>query len=75
MYNETSDIKTGQFPGQKAVLKTYLHSYSPSIMVEDRPLVLILPGGGYAYKSDREAESIALAFMAQGFHDWSIKYE
>ncbi|MCR5330203.1 MAG: alpha/beta hydrolase [Lachnospiraceae bacterium] len=74
MYNEMFDITTGQFPEQKAVLKTYLHSYSPSIRVEDRPLVLILPGGGYAYKSDREAEPIALAFMAQGFHAAVLDY-
>ena len=33
-----------------------------------RPLVLICPGGGYRYTSDREAEPVALRFNSLGFH-------
>ena len=32
-----------------------------------RPAILILPGGGYAMTSDREAEPVALQFLAKGF--------
>ena len=32
------------------------------------PMVLICPGGGYTMTSDREAEPVALAFLAQGIH-------
>ena len=32
-----------------------------------RPAVLILPGGGYAYTSPREAEPVALRFAASGY--------
>lgn len=30
-----------------------------------RPAILILPGGGYAMTSDREAEPVALQFLAK----------
>lgn len=35
---------------------------------EKRPVFLVLPGGGYGFQSDREAEPIALAFNAMGLH-------
>lgn len=31
-----------------------------------RPAVLVLPGGGYFMTSDREAEPVALAYLAEG---------
>ena len=33
-----------------------------------RPAILILPGGGYAMTSDREAEPVALQFLADQWH-------
>jgi dipeptidyl aminopeptidase/acylaminoacyl peptidase len=33
-----------------------------------RPLLLILPGGGYEYTSWREAEPVAKAFASEGYH-------
>ena len=33
-----------------------------------RPTVLILPGGGYAFRSDREAEPIAMHYLTHGFN-------
>ncbi|MFC6259897.1 alpha/beta hydrolase [Levilactobacillus fujinensis] len=32
-----------------------------------RPLVILLPGGGYEFRSDRENEIVALQYLAQGF--------
>lgn len=32
-----------------------------------RPLVVLLPGGGYEFYSDRENEMVALQYLAQGF--------
>lgn len=40
----------------------------------ERPLVLICPGGGYLYTSDREAEPVALAFNAMGYHAAVLRY-
>ena len=39
-----------------------------------RPAILIFPGGGYAFCSDREAEPIALAYLAQGFNAFVPRY-
>ena len=39
-----------------------------------RPAVVICPGGGYVYCSDREAEPIALRYAASGFHAFVLRY-
>jgi len=39
-----------------------------------RPAVLICPGGGYGFTSDREAEPIAMQFNAAGFHAFVLYY-
>ncbi|MBN2046521.1 MAG: alpha/beta hydrolase [Anaerolineaceae bacterium] len=44
----------------------------PNAMV--RPAVLIFPGGGYRFCSEREAEPIAMGFLAAGFHAFVLRY-
>lgn len=39
-----------------------------------RPAVLILPGGGYSYTSEREAEPVALRFAAAGYAPFVLHY-
>ena len=39
-----------------------------------RPAVLVCPGGGYAYCSDREAEAVAFRFFAAGFNAFVLRY-
>ncbi len=39
-----------------ASLTLYLWDHSEEIPIERRPLILILPGGGYHFLSDRESE-------------------
>ena len=36
--------------------------------VLDRPLVLVVPGGGYTHVSAREGDPVALQFAAAGYH-------
>ena len=44
-------------------LTTYIHDQSNEMKnVNTRPAMLIFPGGGYEFCSDREAEPIAIAF-------------
>lgn len=58
-----------------ASLTTYLIDKSAEYPDLDvRPAVLVLPGGGYAVCSDREAEPIALGFAAKGFHAFVLRY-
>lgn len=40
----------------------------------DRPAIIVCPGGGYLYCSPREAEPIALAYAARGFHAFILRY-
>ncbi|MBT1161966.1 alpha/beta hydrolase [Bifidobacterium sp. SO1] len=39
-----------------------------------RPAVLVIPGGGYAMTSDREAEPIALKFVGAGYNAFVLRY-
>ncbi len=57
-----------------ASLTTYLLSSSQDIGVTARPLVVICPGGGYIRTSDREAEPVAMPFLAAGVHACILRY-
>ena len=39
-----------------------------------RPAVLILPGGGYMFCSDREADPIAMPYLKAGFQAFILRY-
>ncbi|MFI3202258.1 MAG: alpha/beta hydrolase [Eubacteriales bacterium] len=39
-----------------------------------RPAVVICPGGGYEYTSEREATPVALEFVARGIHAFVLHY-
>ena len=39
-----------------------------------RPAMLVIPGGGYTFVSDREGESIAMAYLSHGFQAFLLKY-
>ncbi len=42
--------------------------------VIDRPLVLVVPGGGYVHVSAREGDPVALQFAAAGYHTAVLDY-
>ena len=73
MIYEEFDIKeNGSLEGAK--LTVYIQEFTESLSIKERPLVLICPGGAYAYTSDREAEPIALSFLAKGYHAAVLRY-
>lgn len=39
-----------------------------------RPAVLVLPGGGYTFCSDWEADPVAMAYLTHGFHAFVLRY-
>lgn len=39
-----------------------------------RPAVLVLPGGGYQFCSDREADPVAMPFLKAGYHAFILRY-
>ena len=54
-----------------AQMLSLIHIYNVG---KKRPFVLVIPGGGYAFTSDREAEPIALKFNSIGFNSGVLWY-
>ena len=62
-------------PEQPAQLNLMLLPHLENItMNPDRPMVIVVPGGAYAFCSDREAEAVALKFLAEGIHAAVLRY-
>lgn len=66
--NETGSLKGG------AKLTVYIQEPTDALKIKERPIVLLCPGGGYAYTSDREAEPVALSFLSKGYHAAVLRY-
>ena len=73
MNYQVMDIKAETYE-EPAKLYLYLQEKSPEIAMDKRPLIFICPGGAYAMTSDREAEAVALQFLAAGFHAAVLRY-
>jgi len=62
-------------PAKPATLSLYLLTAQADMPAQmERPMVVICPGGGYRYKSVREAEPIAMRFLAAGMHAAVLQY-
>lgn len=63
-------------PGHEdATLEGYILDCEISLGQErNRPAIVVCPGGGYLYCSPREAEPVALAYAARGFHAFILRY-
>ena len=60
---------------ETAALYTYFLDNSPEMIPDrKRPLVLICPGGGYEMTSDREAEPVAIQYIAKGYQAAILRY-
>lgn len=60
---------------EKGKLYTYFLDSSPEMHPDERrPLVLVCPGGGYEFTSDREAEPIVIQYLSMGFHAAVLRY-
>ena len=63
--------------GMEAVGNLYTYFLDSSIEMrpnEKRPVILLCPGGGYEMTSDREAEPMAMQFLAMGYHVAILRY-
>lgn len=67
----------------KSILNEHTGSYFSTYFIENseelqngrkRGVVIICPGGGYSFTSDREAEPMALAFLSKGYHAVVLRY-
>lgn len=59
---------------REVTLTAYLQDGSGEFGFENRPAILVLPGGGYGMCSDRESEPVALAYMQAGYQAFVLRY-
>jgi acetyl esterase/lipase len=57
-----------------ARLCMYILDTDQELYIRKRPLILMCPGGGYAHTSNREAEPLAMRFLAMGYHVAILRY-
>ena len=55
-------------------LELMVHRVSPELTKGRRPAMIVFPGGGYQFTSDREAEPIASAYFAEGYNCFTLRY-
>lgn len=68
------EVKTCLLP-EGGTLEVYLRTPAPAMPNGLlRPLVLVIPGGGYEHVSAREADPVALRFAAAGYHTAILQY-
>ena len=65
----TETIRIGE-----ASLTTYVHQISADCPHPPRPAILVLPGGGYDFCYDGEAEPIALSYVQAGLNAYVLRY-
>lgn len=60
---------------RKVSLSAYLLSVGGEFAgVTQRPAVLIIPGGGYHFCSEREADPVAFPYLKAGYHAFILRY-
>jgi acetyl esterase/lipase len=68
-------VFTINLSNENVTLTCYLNGVSPKLRnTIPRPGILILPGGGFTATSDSEAEPVALAWLAEGYNAFVLRY-
>ena len=61
--------------GAKIPMDVYVPRVSREIEPDiRRPAIVVCPGGGYAFCSERESEAVALRFLTEGFNVFVVWY-
>ncbi|MBQ3262215.1 MAG: alpha/beta hydrolase [Oscillospiraceae bacterium] len=55
-------------------LTAYLQDVEGEFGFAKRPAMLVIPGGGYAMCSDREADPVAAAYLKAGYQTFILRY-
>lgn len=58
----------------EATLTTYCVTNHPELKLNPRRAVVVCPGGGYHFLSEREAEPIVFKFLSAGFNVFLLRY-
>ena len=59
---------------RNVTLTAYIQEVAGEFGFHKRPAMLVLPGGGYAMCSDREADPVAMAYLKAGFQAFVLRY-
>lgn len=59
---------------RNVTLTAYVQETEGEFQFSKRPAMLVLPGGGYAMCSDREADAVAFAYMKAGYQAFILRY-
>ncbi len=74
MHLETIELPRQDYGSKTATLTVYAQDNVDGQEQRLRPAMVICPGGGYEFCSNREAEPLALAFLARGFQAFVLDY-
>ena len=74
IYNTFEMHQEGSLPG--AHLVTYIQEYSEAMAINDRPLILLCPGGGYTrtYGTEIPGDGLSCGSAALFLHPCGISY-
>lgn len=59
---------------RNVTLTAYIQEAEGEFLFPKRPAILVLPGGGYAMCSDREADPVAMAYLKAGYQAFILRY-
>lgn len=59
---------------RNVTLTTYVQETEGEFQFIKRPAILVLPGGGYAMCSDREADPVAVSYLKAGYQAFILRY-
>lgn len=72
---ETIKLPASGYGTHVPALTAYIQDNVEAQREKRRPAMIICPGGGYEFCSDREAEPMALAFVARGYQAFVLDYD
>lgn len=72
-------MRTFEFVPERTIgcsVKAWIHDQNGSEALRQRihPAIIICPGGGYSFVSDREAEPVAKVYFAAGYNTYILTY-
>jgi acetyl esterase/lipase len=59
---------------RNVTLTAYVQDAEGEFGFSKRPAMLVIPGGGYAMCSDREADPVAMAYLKAGYQAFVLRY-
>lgn len=74
MIHERINLGNSGYGTRDVMLTTYVQKNLGDAPGRHRPAVIICPGGGYEYQSDRESEPVALEFLRRGYQAFVLEY-